>query len=247
MPASNAMRRKELREPVAALLDLTGMPETPVVLIGPSQHIEGLKERANVNGELLAFEATHALQALQAIAQHRPSLVVLERLFAATPRGAALINRIKQDPQLAHAEIRVVAHDSNHMRTVFRGKGAGPAPPPSPAAAAEAPPLDYRGTRRAKRFRLKAGVEVLVDGNPASVIDMSATGAQVVLSQQLRPYQRVRVVVGKDQDLYRCTAAIAWSRYELPRGKAGGHYRVGLEFNDPNTDRLENFCRRHAA
>lgn len=245
MPVSNAMRRKELREPVAALLDLTGMPETPVVLIGPSQHIEGLKERANVNGELLAFEDTHPLQALQAIAQHRPSLVVLERLFAATPRGAALIKRIKQDPQLAHAEIRVVAHDSNHTRTVFRGKAAGPAA--SPAAVVEAPSLDYRGTRRAKRFRLKNGVELLVDGNPASVIDMSARGAQVVLSQQLRPYQRVRVVVGKDQDVYRCTAAIAWSRYELPQGKAGGHYRVGLEFNDPDTDRLETFCRRHEA
>jgi CheY-like chemotaxis protein len=217
------------------------MSETPAVLIAPSQHIDGLKERAKVNGELLAFEDTHTLQALQAIAQHRPALVVLERLFAATPRGAALINRIKQDPQLAHTEIRVIAHDSNHTRTVFRGEAAGPAA--RPAAVVEAP--DYRGTRRAKRFRLKNGVELLVDGNPASVIEMSAMGAQVVLSQQLRPYQRVRVVVGQDQDVYRCTAAIAWSRYELPRGKAGGHYRVGLEFNDPDTDRLEAFCRRH--
>ncbi len=221
------------------------MADAPVVLIGPSQHIEGLKERANVDGELLTFADTNALQALQAISERRPSLVVLERLFAATPRGAALINRIKQDPQLAHAEIRVVAHDSNHTRTVSRGKAARPAP--KPAAAAEAPTIDYRGTRRAKRFKLKTGVELLVDGNPASIIDMSVIGAQVVLSQQLRPYQRVRVVVGRDKDVCRCTAAIAWSRYELPGGTAGGHYRVGIEFNEPDAERLEKFCRRHQA
>ena len=43
-------------------------------------------------------------------------MVALERLFAATPRGAALINRIKADPALGDTEIRVIAHDSDYSR-----------------------------------------------------------------------------------------------------------------------------------
>jgi hypothetical protein len=38
--------------------------------------------------------------------------VALERVFAATPRGAALINRISADPTLRQLEIRFVSHES---------------------------------------------------------------------------------------------------------------------------------------
>src|SRR4029453_4804458 len=67
----------------------------------------------------------------QAILEQRPRLIVLERLFAATPRGAALINRIKTDPQLGHAEVRVMSHTGDYTRQV-----AKPAADAAPAAAA---------------------------------------------------------------------------------------------------------------
>ena len=47
-----------------------------------------------VEGDLRTFPDTEPIPALQAIIQTPPDLSVLERLFAATPRGAALINRI---------------------------------------------------------------------------------------------------------------------------------------------------------
>ena len=97
------------------------MTATRVVLIGPSQHLPALKERAGLEMDAaLAFADSQPLQALEAIAEHRPGLIVLERVFAATPRGAALINRIKSDPKLAHAEIRVVSHDGRYSRVVAR-------------------------------------------------------------------------------------------------------------------------------
>lgn len=217
------------------------MPASPVVMIGPPKRLDGLRERAGVDGEVLIFEDTATLEALKVIADRRPSLVVLERFFAATPRGAALINRIKQDPRLAGAEIRVIAHDSDHSRTISREPPADGGPSP------DRPVLDYSGTRRAKRFKIRQGAELFVDGHRASIIDMSRIGAQVTLARPLRPYQRVRIVLGADADTYRCTAAVAWSRYELPRGKAGGHYRVGLELNNPDVERVEAFCVKNEA
>ncbi len=83
----------------------------PAVVIAATNLMPALQERLAGEGELLTFADTEPIQALQAILEQRPSLIVLERLFAATPRGAALINRIKTDPQLVERRsARHVAH-----------------------------------------------------------------------------------------------------------------------------------------
>src|SRR4026209_1016819 len=86
----------------------------PAVVIAATNLMPALQERLSGEGELLAFADTEPIQALQAILEQRPSLIVLERLFAATPRGAALINRIKTDPQLENAEVRVLSHTGDY-------------------------------------------------------------------------------------------------------------------------------------
>jgi hypothetical protein len=97
------------------------VPEPCVVLIGSADLLPALRERAgSSNGELLAFPHLDALAALQTITERKPQLVALERLFAMTSRGAALINRIKADPSLRDTEIRVLAHDSDYSRIVPR-------------------------------------------------------------------------------------------------------------------------------
>jgi hypothetical protein len=53
--------------------------------------------------------------------------MALERLFAMTARGAALINRVKADPSLQDVEIRVLAHDSDYTRVVPRARAAAAA------------------------------------------------------------------------------------------------------------------------
>ena len=54
-------------------------------------------------------------------------IVAIERLFAGTPRGLALINRIKADPALNGCEIRVMSHGGGYSscarRTADRGGG----------------------------------------------------------------------------------------------------------------------------
>src|SRR3954465_1514975 len=95
------------------------MPAAALVIAAESL-IAALRERVSVDGDIITFAATEPIQALQVIIQERPNLVVLERLFAATPRGAALINRIKSDPQLANAEVRVMSHTGDYSRQVVK-------------------------------------------------------------------------------------------------------------------------------
>ena len=71
-----------------------------------------------------------------------------------------------------------------------------------------------RGARRAPRA---AGVEIQLDGNPASVVDLSTVGAQVLSPTILRPNQKVRVSIPNDEFVMRFRGAIAWAKFELPK------------------------------
>jgi hypothetical protein len=236
-----------------------------VVVIAASNLTPALRDRLAGEGELMTFADTEPIQALQAILEHRPRLIVLERLFAATPRGAALINRIKTDAQLARAEVRVMSHTGDYMRQVSKPAEADgpsiPEPEPvgarvddstetrttvMPAATAEAPrQLDWHGTRRAPRYRLRQGVTIQLDGNPAAVVDLSVVGAQVLSATILRPNQRVRISVPTDEFMMRFRGAVAWAKFELPNPSEPPRYRAGVEFVDADATAMDDFCARH--
>src|SRR3569832_1507587 len=109
------------------------MPAAALV-IAAENLMPALRERVKVEGEIVTFSDTEPIQALQAIMDQRPGLVVLARLFAATPRGAARINRIKSDPQLANAEVRVMSHTGDYSRQVVK-PSAVPVPAAQPVSA----------------------------------------------------------------------------------------------------------------
>jgi hypothetical protein len=203
-----------------------------------------LQERDDMDGAL-TFAASDALQALDVITRQRPSVVALERLFAATSRGAAFINRLKADPALTTCEIRIVAHDSEYSRVSPRrpseaGAGAAVAaiavadPPPSPPAV-----LDQRGTRRAPRYGVGEGLDVLVDGNPVTLINVSLVGAQVISLTTLRPNQRLRMSLPDRSRPIRFSAGVAWAAFEMPA--SGPRYRAGIEFYDADRDAVGRF------
>lgn len=225
----------------------------PAVVIAATNLMPSLQERLSEDGELLTFADTEPIQALQAILEQRPSLIVLERLFAATPRGAALINRIKTDPDLGHAEVRVMSHSGDYTRVVAKpavtaapaGVAAGGHGESAPAEVAEPPRLDWQGTRRAPRHRVRNGVEIQLDGNPASVVDLSTVGAQVLSATILRPNQKVRVSIPHDDFVMRFRGAIAWAKFELPTANAPQRYRAGVEFTDADAAAVDAFCNRN--
>ena len=97
---------------------LARMTASRVVMISAPQRLAGLKARTGNPENVLTFTDTDALAALAVITQHKPSLVVLDRLFAVTPRGAALVHRIRTDPALVTSEIRILAHDGEYARVI---------------------------------------------------------------------------------------------------------------------------------
>ena len=212
-----------------------------LVLIAASQHLAALQKQPDfANAE--AFHDTDVLAALDTITRTRPQLIVLEHLFAASARGAALVNRIKADPALASCEIRILE----------AGAGTPPEPAPPPPAPIEpvdtAPPVAVQstpanrldtGTRRAQRYVISGNVEVLVDGSPAALVNISVVGAQVISPSSLRPNQRVRMSLVDEARPIRFNGVVAWASFEMP--KEGPRYRAGINFYDAAPEMVTRF------
>jgi hypothetical protein len=221
------------------------------VLIGAEDLLPALKERAfEDGGELLAFADSDALRALDVISRRRPRIVALERTFAATPRGAALINRIKADPTLSGSAIHVVPYDvdSRLPRAATTNRTAVPEPsrmtalPISAAVVTPVAPLDKRGTRRSPRYAIAGTVEVVADGNRATLVDLSTVGAQVLSVTILKPNQKLRMMIADDRITMRFNAIVVWASFEMP--PTGPRYRSGIDFLDANAADIDAYRMR---
>ena len=222
------------------------------VLIAAPQHLPVLTERSDFS-EALTFPDSDALAALEAITRQPPKLVAVESVFAATPRGVALINRLQTDPALLSCEIRIVAHDTGQSEQLRSSTREIPGPKTNPVTAAEtsnsvtavetavaaSSGLDQHGTRSSQRFAMIEGLTVLLDGNPARLVDLSLCGAQVIASAMLKPNQRVRILLTSGGRA-RIGAAVQWANFEVPQG-GKPCYRAGLKFIDADPQLIAGF------
>jgi PilZ domain-containing protein len=121
---------------------------------------------------------------------------------------------------------------------------------PEPETADRAPAgralLDPTGTRRAPRYAMAHKIEIMIDGNPATLLDLSTCGAQVISPTILRPNQRVRMALNDEKGVLRFNAAIAWAAFEIPP-QIGPQYRAGIDFVDADPTAIDAFCVRHRA
>jgi hypothetical protein len=238
----------------------------PTVLIASAASLLSIRQRGDFP-DAMTFADTDALRALEAITRHRPGLVVLESTFAATSRGTALANRIKADASLSACEVRVVTLAGPDQsaappvpaaepaaRNVNLAAAAARVPvassPPISAAVRDTPPgvpdrstpthvaVDSNDKRRRPRFDMITD-EVLVDGNPATLIDLSLQGAQIVSPTTLRPNRRVRLTLPVGLVPIRLIGEIAWAMFEMPQGRP--QYRAGISWIDPDTAVIQRF------
>jgi hypothetical protein len=208
-----------------------------IVVIGPEPTLQTLRARFETGGRVHSFTDGEAIEALEHIFKHRPRIVAVEREFSGTSRGAALIGRVKDDPTLAECEVRVVAHDASpRLSGVRRPAAPGTVEPVAKPA--------QQGIRRAPRVRIAEGIEVLVDGDPAVLVDLSVLGAQVLAPFNLKPNQRVRVSFADARGVVRCLGSVAWASYEMPKNLSP-RYRAGIEFAGANAEALSLFCEKH--
>ena len=217
------------------------MPSS-IVLIGPSDTLPSLQERLDPSADIQTFTDSEALEALDHIIRTKPVVVAMQDDFADSSRGQALINRIKDDATLADVEVRVMAKNAAQNRVAVKRGTHGTT---TAVAVEEAKPLDQKGTRRAPRIRIKDGVEVAVDGNPAALVDLSQVGAQVVSSTVLKPNQRVRITMGDGKAAVKCAGSIAWAAFEMPKGMPT-RYRAGIDWGVvPEGANVEGFAKKN--
>jgi hypothetical protein len=216
-----------------------------IVLIGPEDALPSLQERLDPTAEVQSFNESEALEALDHIIRTKPALVAMQDEFADSSRGQALINRIKDDASLSDVEVRVMALNAANNRVAVKRGSHGGGGGAVAVADQPKPALDQKGTRRAPRIRIKDGVEVAVDGNPAALVDLSTVGAQVVSPTVLKPNQRVRVAMGEGKTVVRCAGAIAWAAFEMPKGMPT-RYRAGIDWGvTPEAPNVEGFAKKN--
>lgn len=196
------------------------------VLIAEPNQLEVLKGWPDF-AEAQTFTDAELPAALDVVTNEQPDVVAVERALAKKPRGAALINRIKASASLHSCTIRIVS-------VAQRGSK------PSRRESTAAPAREQTNRRGTQRFKIIEGIEVVINGSQATLVDLSTSGAQVVSSSLLKPNQRVRVSILDGAKSVRFDAGVVWSTFELP--KTGAHYRAGIEFFDADPDALLRVC-----
>jgi len=203
------------------------------VVVATADVLSAVEQRvASLSGEIVSFNETQAIQALETVTKRKPAVVAFERMFAMTPRGAALINRIKADPKLKAIEVRVVAHDSDYSRV-------------SPRRVSDAQKaLDQKGTRRAARFRMAEKTPISIDGRAGTIIDLSTIGAQLVSQAGVKPHQELRLILTDTTGNVKVTGKVVWASFEIPPN-SGPRYRAGVELVDADIEAIDAFIQRY--
>jgi hypothetical protein len=211
------------------------MADGVTLLIGSKALAASLAQHPDTRDtEVLVFPEDQVCEAVEHMVRQRPRVVALPEKFAMSPRGTAFTHRIAVDAQLAGTQILMIDTQGAAVRV--------------PADARPTwLPVDGAGTRRVPRIRMRHGIDVQIDGGPASLIDLSTLGAQVVSATVLKPRQRVRVILAVEPYLIRAIGTVAWALFEIPKAGQPPHYRAGLEFASADPEPLLQFCLEQAA
>jgi PilZ domain-containing protein len=226
----------------------TALPIPPpmgpsVIVIARSEQAAGLRKRLAPDSTVALFSDAESLKALAAVLGQAPRILALDRTFAATARGAALVRQVKGREEHANAtEIRVLAEDENNQPLILSSRIAS-----VESVMRASHPLDYCGTRRALRFDVIDRVQLAVNGERGRLVNLSFAGAQVVLPVRIRPEEALRITLTEAaaEDDTRARGVVAWCTVE-PKGPFM-IYRAGVEFTEADTRRLEDLCIRYGS
>ncbi|HEY3042784.1 MAG TPA: PilZ domain-containing protein [Vicinamibacterales bacterium] len=207
-----------------------------IVIISTPEHARALRKRLD-DPAVVVFADTDSLQALDAIQTTRPKIVALNSMFVETARGAGLVAQLKGDARSSGIDLRVLLEDENKAPILLADQTAS-----SEMALLEASrPLGRAGTRAALRYVMdRRGI--LVNGEPSHLIDLSITGAQVLLPTRVRPNEPVRLVLSSEAGETRFPGTVVWSVAVPTRGSI--QYRAGVKLSKPDTKWIEDYCHQ---
>jgi hypothetical protein len=210
-----------------------------LIVIARAEHEVALRKRLGSEPSVALFSDADALKAFDAVESHPPKILALDRTFAFTARGAALVARLKSDPRMGAIDLRVLTEDETNSPMILEtNKALGL----EGAVLKTSHPLDYCGTRRAPRFPVTDGAGVIVNGENGTLVNLSSTGAQLLVHMRLRPSEPLRLALVDSDSEVKVRGVVAWSSVESSNGALA--YRAGVEFINPDALSLDAFCVR---
>jgi hypothetical protein len=212
---------------------------TSVVIVRP-EHLVSVRKRL-ADDQAMAVISEAEILLLQANLQAQPpEILIMHSAFAATSRGASLVSALKVNPRENGTAIRVFIEDEVKVPLILAEASLSP----HEALLETSRPLDRAGTRQAARFPMNRRT-VAINGDAGQLIDLSVSGAQVQTAVRLRPLKVARLVVADEGGDLRLQGTVAWA-IAVPSGGAI-HYRVGVEFVNPDKKQLTRFCATHGS
>jgi hypothetical protein len=135
-------------------------------------------------------------------------------------------------------DLRVLTEDETNSPMILETKALGL----EGALLKTSHPLDYGGTRRAPRFPVTDDAGVVVNGENGTLVNLSSTGAQLLVHMRLRPSEPLRLALIDSDSEVKVRGIVAWSSVEAANGALA--YRAGVEFINPDALSLDAFCVR---
>lgn len=216
------------------MLQNTVTPPPTTFVIAGAAHALALRRRLEHDPTITVFSESESLDALRLILEHPPNVLALDSAVVNTARGALIVARLKEHQGV---DVRVLCEDETHCPLLLAREDI--------ALHAASQPIEGCGTRGAKRFPMKSGAEAVVDGERSLLVNLSITGAQLVLAARVQPRQSIFVTLIDGKAERRFSALVAWSTVEL--AKSIVKYRAGVSFVDADTGAIEAFCLRNSA
>ena len=204
---------------------------TSTFVIASSAHVEALRKRLSHDPAAIVFSEAESLVALRALLSRPPQVLALDAAVVRTARGALIVSRLKEEA----IDVRVLIHDAAGVPLLL-------SQPDAPLHAVSRPLEDGCGTRGAPRFP-KTDKEAGIDGARSQLVNLSTSGAQVVLTARVQPNQSVRFILVDESGQVRFNAQVAWASVEMILSAV--QYRAGIAFTNPDKKFLEKFCKRH--
>lgn len=201
-------------------------------VIAGSSYVAALRKQLCDDPTVTVFSETESLDALRLILSRPPKMLALDSAIVRTARGALLVSQLKEAGGM---DVRVLTEDESSLPLLLAQPDIG--------LHAGSRPLDGCGTRVAKRFPMNPEAGVVIDGERSRLVNLSTSGAQIIVPARIQPGQNVRLTLIDEAAETRLQASVAWSTVEI--GQSAVRYRAGVAFVNPAVSVLEAFCRRH--
>jgi CheY-like chemotaxis protein len=214
--------------------------------------------RARAKTKLKTVDSISAATA--AIAEQIPQLVLMTSLLPAR-QESTLLARLRGLPKNASPQVLIIPRlakpevDPPGQRLLGRfRKRANPTVGCDPLVFADQLLLYLCRTGRPSRNALKRDRRVSVrceqikwasaaiDGVRVDLVDLSATGVQVVAPMMLSPGPSVQVHLSSDGHAVLCEANVVWGGIETVGPDQEPWYRAGLTFKAAYRSAIERFC-----